>query len=53
MWTRGSHEVKELKTGVSSKRSEKIRCFSLTMSLEERVTLGVDKFFSEAVGVLS
>lgn len=34
MWTRGSHEIKELKSWGSSKRSEKIGYFGLEMVLE-------------------
>lgn len=53
MWSRGYHEIKELKSWESSKRSEKIEYFGLTMILEGGVTLDVDKFLGEAVGVLS
>lgn len=45
--------MKDLKSGESSDKSEKIGCFGLTMVLEGTVTPDVDKFLSEAVEVLS
>lgn len=42
MWTRGSHEIKDLKSGESSEKSEKVGCFGLTMVLEGAVTPDVD-----------